>query len=197
MENLIKDTAKRMFFSKGLINATTQEIADEAGINRTMIHYYFRSRDFLFNTVLEEAMLGMIDHVKEIFNSDDSLRGKIKSFLDLFVTESSNYPYLENFIISEIARDPAKILALYPQNNSCMKDKIRQQLDQEVKVGTLVPISIDHFICNLMALSKYPLIAKPIIQTVCGYDDDAYKLFLLQRKKVVYFSIFNEPYPEN
>ncbi|MEJ0056685.1 MAG: TetR/AcrR family transcriptional regulator [Bacteroidota bacterium] len=197
MENLIKDTAKGMFFSKGLINATTQEIANEAGINRTMIHYYFRSRDQLFNVVLQEAMLGMMDRVKEIFNSNNSLREKIKSFLDVFITETSDYPYLENFLVSEIARDPEKILKLYPPNNSCLKDNVKKQLDQEVQAGTLAPITIDHFICNLMALCKYPLIAKPIIQTVCGYDDAAYKIFLIERKKVVYFNIFNEPYPEN
>ena len=43
-EKLIKQKAKILFFQKGFLNATTQEIADEAGVNRALIHYYFRSR---------------------------------------------------------------------------------------------------------------------------------------------------------
>ncbi len=195
-EKLIKDTAKRIFFSKGLINATTQEIADEAGINRTMIHYYFRSRDLLFNIVLEEAMLSMMGNIEAIFISDKSLRNKIREFLDVFITETSNYPHLENFVISEIARYPEKTRKLYPHDKECLKMKLKEQLDEEVLAGTLSPITIDHFICNLMSLCKYPLIAKPIIQTICGYDEVAYRNFLLERKKVVYSNIFNEPYPE-
>ena len=54
-EELIKNTAKKIFFGEGKFNATTQEIADAAGINRTLINYYFRSRDKLFEIVLQDA----------------------------------------------------------------------------------------------------------------------------------------------
>ena len=51
-EELIKNTAKRLFFGEGKFNATTQEIADAAGVNRTLLNYYFRSRDRFFGTEL-------------------------------------------------------------------------------------------------------------------------------------------------
>ena len=54
-EDLIKETAKRIFFAEGRFNATTQEIADAAGVNRTLVHYYFRSRDLLFEKVWMEG----------------------------------------------------------------------------------------------------------------------------------------------
>ena len=54
-EELIKNTAKRLFFGEGKFNATTQEIADAAGVNRTLINYYFRSRDKLFDLVFSDA----------------------------------------------------------------------------------------------------------------------------------------------
>jgi TetR/AcrR family transcriptional regulator len=54
-EELIKETAKKIFFKEGKFNATTQEIADAAGVNRTLINYYFRSRNTLFDLVFKEA----------------------------------------------------------------------------------------------------------------------------------------------
>ncbi len=56
-EQLIKDTAKHLIFQKGVLKATTQQIADEAGVNRALIHYYFRSREQLLDTLLQEAIL--------------------------------------------------------------------------------------------------------------------------------------------
>ena len=50
-QQLIKETTKNLFFVKGKFDATTQEIADEAGVNRTLINYYFRSRDNLVQIV--------------------------------------------------------------------------------------------------------------------------------------------------
>ena len=55
-EKLIKEKAKILFFQKGFLNATTQEIADEAGVNRALIHYYFRSRELMLDTLLDETL---------------------------------------------------------------------------------------------------------------------------------------------
>ncbi len=41
-EQKIKDTAKRLYFAEGRINATILDIADAAGVSRTLVNYYFR-----------------------------------------------------------------------------------------------------------------------------------------------------------
>jgi TetR/AcrR family transcriptional regulator len=195
-ENLIKETAKRIFFSKGHVNASTKEIAKEAGVNRALIHYYFRSRDFLFNMVLEEAMRGVTGKIGEIFGSDLDLRSKVRAFLDAFIQEMAEYPYLETFMVTEMAKNPEKIQELHPKNTDQVKALMEKQLQSEIEAGTLPSIRIDHFMVNLLSMCNYPLIAKPVIQTIFGYDDNAYKRFLTERKKVVYKVIFNEEYPE-
>ena len=65
-ENLIKQKARILFFQKGFLNATTQEIADEAGVNRALIHYYFRSRDQMLDIILDETL-----KEKKGFNQDN------------------------------------------------------------------------------------------------------------------------------
>jgi TetR/AcrR family transcriptional regulator len=196
-ETLIKETAKRIFFSKGNINASTKEIAKEAGVNRALIHYYFRSRDLLFNMVLEEAVRGMTGKIGAILGSDLDLRSKIKTFLETFVNESAEFPYLETFMVNEIAKNPEKIVELHPKNTQAVKALIQKQLEDEIEAGRMPAIKIDHFMVNLMSMCNYPLIAKPVIQTIFGYDENVYKQFLAERKKVIYKSIFNEEYPES
>src|SRR5271170_639213 len=101
-ELLIKETAKRVFFQKGLLNATTQQIADEAGVNRALINYYFRSRNQLFKVVLEDAINETRDKIDLIFNSEESFKSKISKYLDVFIDRNAEFPYIQNFIITEI-----------------------------------------------------------------------------------------------
>ena len=88
-EQLIKDTAKRIFFSEGKFNATTQDIADAAGVARTVINYYFRSKDALFEQVFKEAMDDMKLRLEEVLLSKLSFKKKIIRFIDVFSTELS------------------------------------------------------------------------------------------------------------
>ncbi|SKC89197.1 TetR/AcrR family transcriptional regulator [Ohtaekwangia koreensis] len=196
-EELIKETAKRLFFQKGHIHATTQEIANEAGVNRALIHYYFRSRDLLFEKVLDETIGVMHKKMDSIFLTNDSLRVKISRFIDAFIDQNIDYPYLENFLITEMAKSPEKIKQLPNQEKKEeFKKFIEKQLSDEIAAGTMAPIKLEHFIVNLMSMCNYPLLAKPLIQNAFGFDEHTYKNFLLERKRVVYRTIFNEDLPE-
>jgi AcrR family transcriptional regulator len=197
-EELIKETARRLFFQKGHIHATTQEIANEAGVNRALIHYYFRSRDLLFEKVLQETMKARTDKIDSIFSTNDSLRVKIARFIDVFIDDHIDLPYLENFLITEMTKspDPMKNFHLAEERNVRIKEMINRQIQEEVERGLIAPITIEHFMLNLMSLCNYPLLAKPIMQTIFGMDEATYRNFLKERKKVVYRVIFNEDLPE-
>jgi TetR/AcrR family transcriptional regulator len=196
-EKLIKEAAKKVFFKKGHISASTKEIAEEAGVNRALIHYYFRSRDLLFNLVLEEAMRGFTSRISEIVSSDLDLRKKIKAFLDAFIQKAGELPYLETFLVTEMAKNPEKMKEFQRTNAEQTRLILKAQIQKEISAGTLRDITVEHFMVNLMSLCNYPLIAKPIIQTIFGFDEKGYLEFLEERRKVVYRIIFNEEYPED
>lgn len=191
-EDLIKEAAKKLFFFKGRVNATTQEIADEACVNRALIHYYFRSRDLLFEQVLQEECARRNSALMEIFLSKTSLRSKISRFLNVFIEHLVDYPYIESFIITEINSCPSKLARFLTAEKSKVVSIIEKQLKEEIKSGTLAPIKIEHFMANMMSMCNYPLIAKPIFQGIFGFDEKAYRKFLLERRVVVYRAIFNE-----
>lgn len=195
-EELIKEKAKVLFFQKGFLDATTQEIADEAKVNRALIHYYFRSREQLMDVILEEVVNRKRNRVQAIFTSDLSFREKIAVYIDTIVDQGLTYPYLENFIISEAARSPKRIDMLCSPAKTKTIDLIRDELAAEVKKGHLGPMSPEHFMVNLSAMCNYPLLAKSILKSIYGMTDQTYRKFLQDRKQTIYRAIFNQEMPE-
>lgn len=195
-EALIKEKARALFFKKGFLDATTQEIADEAGVNRALIHYYFRSREHMLEMLLDETLLEKKERVRNILTSSLPFRMKIARFIDTLVDYGLTYPYLDNFIISEMARRPDKVKLFCSQDKIKSSDLIREQLEEEIAGGKIAPISPENFMVNLSALCNYPLLAKVVLQTIHGMTDVAYRKFLVERKQVIYRTIFNEEMPE-
>jgi TetR/AcrR family transcriptional regulator len=195
-EKLIKDKAREIFFQKGRLNATTQEIADEAGVNRALIHYYFRSREQLLEVVFKEAVAETRNKISAIFDSSKSFKKKISEYLDVFIDRNINYPYIQNFIVTEINQNPETEKDYFHQKRENLKKNLLPQLNNEIKKGNIAPIKLEHFITNLMSMCSYPLVAKPIIQGMFGFDEKAYKNFLKERKTIIYHVLFNEP-PED
>lgn len=195
-ERLIKEKAKILFFQKGFLNATTQEIADEAGINRALIHYYFRSREQMLEILLDETLQEKKDRVRGILASSLPFKEKIANYIDMVVDYGLKYPFLDNFIISEIARRPEKVRLFCARDPFKSSDLIRQELDKEIKKGRIAAVSAEHFMVNLISLCNYPLLAKSVIQTIHGLSDTAYRKFLVERKRIIFHTIFNEEMPE-
>jgi AcrR family transcriptional regulator len=195
-EERIKEKARILFFQKGLLNATTQEIADEAGVNRALIHYYFRSREQMLETILNETLLLKKARVQSILSSDRPFRERIASYIDAVVDLGLTYPYLDNFIISEAAKNPDMIRNFCAKEPVKSSDLIRKDLNAEIKKGTIAPISAEHFMVNLSAMCNYPLLAKPVLKAIHGMTETSYRKFLQERKQIIFMTIFNEEMPD-
>jgi TetR/AcrR family transcriptional regulator len=195
-EKLIKDTAREIFFQKGRLKATTQEIADEAGVNRTLIHYYFRSREQLLQIVFEEAVKETREKIGAIFKSDSPFKVKISQYLDVFIDRNIRYPYMQNFIITEINQNPEKEAEYLSKKRASLSKTIFPQLEEEISKGGITPIKPEHFMANLMSMCSYPLVAKPILQGMFNLNDEEYKTFLRERKNIIYTTLFNEEPPK-
>lgn len=195
-EKLIKEKAKILFFQKGFLNATTQEIADEAGVNRALIHYYFRSREQMLETLLDETLQEKKNRVRDILTSELPFREKIAHYIDTVVDYGLRYPFLDNFIISEIARRPDKVKLFCAKDRFKSSELIQEALEKEIRKGKIASVSPEHFMVNLISLCNYPLLAKSVIQTIHGLTDTAYRKFLVERKRIIFRTIFNEEMPE-
>ncbi|SHG21762.1 TetR/AcrR family transcriptional regulator [Pedobacter caeni] len=186
-EQLIKDTAKHLFFAEGKLHATTQEIADAAGVNRTLVNYYFRSRDILFDQVFNEAQDVFSTTLDEVFESNIPFKEKIRNLINAFTEETKEYPYRQLFIITEMNRD----LVLYSKRSRV--NKVKEFIDEiqvEMDNGELRKMDPRQFIINLFSLMAHPLITAPLQKAIFGMNDDEYAKLMEERKELIFETIF-------
>ncbi|MFP9113993.1 TetR/AcrR family transcriptional regulator [Flavobacterium sp. RHBU_3] len=186
-EQLIKDTAKKLFFGEGRFNATTQEIADAAGVNRTLINYYFRSRDNLFNTVFEEAQKQEHDRTEKIVFGDGSLYDKISQYLDVILEQSKEFPYLEIYMVTQMNQG-----CVYkdPETMNRMLDKFYLQVALEMDKGYITKMRPEQFVLNFISLCSFPVSMRPLLQETMGFSQESYDRLLEERKEIILDMLF-------
>jgi len=191
VEQLIKNTAKRIFFTEGKLHATTQDIADAAGINRASIHYYYRSRKQLFDKVFEEAMVEFHTKLAGVVEQDNlPFRVLTENVVDFLLKKSMEHPFLELFLVAELNTNPEMKHPLLPDQARERRKMLRQYITGEVAAGTMKPIEPEHFIVTLMSLCSFPFMAKPIVMNALELSEEAYVKFIKERKAVIMKQIF-------
>jgi AcrR family transcriptional regulator len=168
-----------------------QEIADEAGINKALLHYYYRSKQLLFEAVFKTAFLSLIPRLSKILNDSISLEQKIRNFAANYIQFVSEQPYLPNFIVQEINKNPQFIKELLDNKDFPSLEKFKTQVKEEVENKNIKPISAEQLFVNLMALSVFPFVAAPLMKGVLKMDDKSYGRLLEDRKTEVADFIIN------
>jgi len=190
-ENQILDAAKTVFQSKGMDGARMQEIADKAGINKAMLHYYYRSKQLLFEAVFKHAFSLLAPQLNKILNDDSSVEDKIRNFTFNYISFISNHPYLPNFIIQELNRNPGFAESLRHAEGFPNIQKFKQQLNDEIEQGIYNPIKAEQLFINILALNVFPFIGKPLLKTLINIDEASYKQLIETRKTEVADFIIN------
>jgi AcrR family transcriptional regulator len=190
-EKKILDAAKVVFLEKGFDGARMQEIADEAKINKALLHYYFRCKDNLFNAIFQEAFQQFLPKVAEVMMTEKPLFEKIEFFIDNYITMLLNNPHLPGFIMHELNRNPGRIVNII-KSSGVKPEYLGIAIQKEVDAGLIIPIDPVHLIINMLGLCLFPIIGKPIIT---GFffngSTRAYQKFLSERKKEVTSFVIN------
>ena len=190
-EHIILDAAKRVFQNKGMDGARMQEIADEAQINKAMLHYYYRSKQLLFEAVFNNAFSLLAPQLNSILNDESSVEEKIRNFTTNYISFISKHPYLPTFIIQELNRNPDFVLKMKEKKGFPNIEKFKKQIDVEIREGILKPIKAEQLFINIMALNIFPFVASPLIKAFVDIDDKAFKQLVEDRKTEVADFIIN------
>ncbi len=191
-EDKILIAAMRVFSRKGFTGARMQEIADEAGINKAALHYYFRSKKLLFERIFNSLLQRFISNLSEHLNAAESVEDKIIGFCNTYISMIQKNPQVPNFLINELNQNPQYIFNLF--NSSNMMDRIRgfqEAYEKEVKEGKYREMDIIQLMANIISLCVFPFAAKPIMQFNFSLDEDAYQKFIEDRKKLLPEFILN------
>ena len=171
--------------------ARMQEIADEAGINKALLHYYYRSKQLLFEAVFKSAFLMLAPQLNKVLNSEDSLNDKIRNFTKNYISFIIKHPYLPNFIINELNRNPEFVQKLTSEKHFPTIKKFRQQVVENVENGTIKPIKAEQLFINILALNIFPFIASPLLKGFLDINNDNYQQLMEERTTEVSNFIIN------
>ena len=182
-EEQILEAAKQIFQEQGFAGARMQEIADEADINKSMLHYYFRSKDKLFQKVFQDSIRQFFPEILKVLNADLALVPKIEKLVETYYDMFKKHPHLPRFVIHEMNQHPERFKEFVKNTGIEIPELFVKQIRAEMESSTMRKIDPREFIINTIGLCVFPLIARPMIETVFEMNDDQYQHFLEQRKK--------------
>lgn len=188
-EQLIKDTAKRLLFAEGKLHATTQDIADAAGVNRTGLHYYFRSRDQLIAAIFDEAMQELSQRLNECMTADQPFKAKTRHIITVFLRHMIAFPYQETFLVTEMNTLGKNLIT------NIKSDPVKSYLKEaatEMEKGNIGKMDPVHFLMNLFSLLSYPLIMAPLYKKLFQVSGKEFNALIEEREGIIMKMLFRK-----
>jgi len=177
-EDKIFEAATDVFVEKGLDGARMQDIADHAGINKALLHYYFRTKDKLFNAVFEMIAKKIFKKFAPVFDDDLNLEEKIRFFFREHISFLQANPRLPGFLLNEVNRNPARIKKLLNNidfNNIWLQ--LYEQHKNELQKYNISQETLPQIMISMAAMSVFPFAARGILEGVLdkmGLDFNEY-----------------------
>jgi AcrR family transcriptional regulator len=178
--------AQKLFTQKGFAATRTRDIAEEAGINLALLNYYFRSKEKLFELVMLDNFRQFIRGISvNVLDETFTIQEKIQRVVTAYVDFLTRHPDLPLFILSEIRGNPSGIAEKINAEVAPMRSFMFNQLQEASRQGKIAQIDPFHFIANLVGLTVFPFIGKPLLQRVTGINDQQFNDYMEQRKQLV------------
>lgn len=190
-QEAILEAAHEVFIRHGTAGARMREIAEAAGVNQALLHYYFRSKEGLARAVFVRAARQLMPAVIEAVGSPLPLEEKVERVVATEMSVLSEHPYLPGYVLCELAHHPERVnqlvqAALGEGHERAGLDALavlRSQLEEAETEGRVRALSAESFVVNLLAMAIFPFAARPLLEIMLGLDGDAYEAFLDRRRK--------------
>lgn len=187
-EKAILEAARKVFTHKGYAAARMEDIAQEAGMNRALLHYYFRSKDRMFDLVFEQRVREFFVGVAQIMAGPLTLFEKIRAVVEHDIDMIRTQPDLPLFIMQELTQNPDRLIAIAKHSGvgpATMMKAFKIQVKAAVDKKLIRPIDGGQLLINIMSLCVYPFVAKPMIKAVQELDDAQFDKMIKKRKQEV------------
>jgi len=190
-ETKILDAAHAVFLRAGTAGARMQEIADEAGVNKALLHYYFRSKERLAAAVFERVARGLFARLGMVALANVDLETKVRRMIATYLDELSQTPYAPGYLICEMNQNPDRAAQLLKMIGAPMEDgtpgvpflqPLAAQIQERVAAGQMRAIAPRQFVANLVSLCVFPFAARPMLCAVLHLDDAGFREFIAERK---------------
>lgn len=168
-----------------------QEIADEADINKSMLHYYYRSKDKLFQQVYQKQMEQFFPVIFSVLDSEKSLDSKIEELIEAYYSFLTENPRIAQFLVHEMNQNPERYRQFLEEKNIHPPKKFHQQIEKEIQKGNLDKVDSKQLLTSIVGLILFPFLAQTMIEGVFELDDSEFEEYLDKRKDFLLNFILN------
>lgn len=190
-EARILAAARTVFIRRGTSGARLQEIAAEAGVNQALVHYYFGSKDDLAERVFIEAAQLLMPALAPVAVPGMVLEDMITVFVQNYIDAVRKAPFIPGYVLSEATHHPERLETLMRSAIGTVPSEIaartypviERMIAERVAQGTMRPMNVQQLLVNVMALSVFPFLARPILAGAFRLDDAAFQRFLDERRE--------------
>lgn len=177
-EEKILQAAESIFVRDGFDGARMQDIADEAGINKAMLHYYFRSKQKLFEEVFQSKIRDFLPKVGAKFFSDAPIIEKLEFFIDSYLEMLSKNPSIPVFVICTLNKKPELVKAFPYQIFQGILEYFQSEMDK----GTIRSVDPRQFFLSLLGMCVFPYFGKPVASHLLQMNGQEYQALLQERR---------------
>ena len=160
-EQVILEAAEAEFLEKGYDGAKMLSIARRAGVAHSMLHYYYRSKENLFQAVMLRKTREIVPLFRGIFEqglSFEETLNRLREARDRYLlSQVSQMPY---FLLSEMLLKPenrAMVIGLLDRVESIQR--VKKMLEAEIEAGRIRPIAFSDFLFMLLTFDTASLTA--------------------------------------
>ena len=186
-ETKILHAAEKEFLEKGYAGARTATIAEAAGVTHAMLHYYFRTKDKLFERIITEKMTLLGDIVLGAFgDSSLPLAERIRQGVEQHFDFIAANPSLPRFIINEVYAHPERLRIMETSVQgiaSRLLGGLQSEIDESAARGLSRPADALMLLVDIISLNLFPVMAAPIVGSIIGGTYESYDAFLAARKQ--------------
>lgn len=184
-EQVILDAAEIEFLDKGFGLTKTTEIAARAGVNHALLHYYFRTKENLFEKVFEKKVHELSDSLLTIIGKDSPFLDRVKGGIEAHFDFIASNPKLPHFIFNELIQNPRRLDKCKPfvaPVIAAVYKTMQDGITKAVSEGKIRDIDPMHLMYDIVSMNAVVFMMQPVIGEIIELEGKEYGEFLKQRK---------------
>ena len=188
-EERILTAAREEFGAKGFFGARTQSIADAAGVNKAMLHYYFRSKEVLYGEVIRSALQNLFSGILREWFTERTMPEKVEAVVDYYLNMLRDDPSLMKIIMREAVDGGGKMKKIFINDSvippfgeeSPIQDLLRDFADN---LG-MEPMEALHIYISIIGMCVISFISPIMLEIIAKYDTSDFDSFLNDRRRAI------------
>lgn len=172
-EEKILEAAKAVFMENGLDKTRMQDIAERAGISRTSLNYYFRTKENLFQVLLDQLFESIVPAIENLMGQNPDLINRIEAIIDIYDEKLRYNSFIPRFVFIEIQRNPKLISDFISKSPKVQRYLFLMSnvVKSEMESGKIRNIPLEQIISVAYSLLFVPYLLDPVLSEYWEHDN--------------------------